>query len=71
MKSLRRIGMVLILLGVLSFVVPIPHRENHSVKVGDAKVSVQTESSEKLPVAASVALLGAGVLALVLGSRRT
>ena len=70
MKSLLLVGVVLLLLGVLSFVVPIPHRENHSVKIGDAKIGVQTESSEKLPITASVILLGAGVLTLVLGSRR-
>ena len=70
MKSLPLVGVVLLLLGVLSFVVPIPHRENHSVKIGDAKIGVQTESSEKLPTAASVVLLGAGVLVLFLGSRR-
>lgn len=70
MKSLLLVGVVLLLLGVLSFVVPIPHRENHSVKIGDAKIGVQTESSEKLPITASVILLGAGVLMLVLGSRR-
>ena len=69
MKSLLLVGVVLLLLGVLSFVVPIPNRENHSVRIGDAKIGVQTESSEKLPTAASVVLLGAGVLVLFLGSR--
>jgi len=69
MKSLFLVGVVLLLLGVLSFVVPIPNRENHSVRIGDAKIGVQTESSEKLPTAASVVLLGAGVLVLFLGSR--
>jgi len=69
MKSLLLVGVVLLLLGVLSFVVPIPNRENHSVRIGDAKIGVQTESSEKLPTAASLVLLGAGVLVLFLGSR--
>jgi hypothetical protein len=69
MKSLFLVGVVLLSLGVLSFVVPIPNRENHSVRIGDAKIGVQTESSEKLPTAASVVLLGAGVLVLFLGSR--
>ena len=69
MKSLFLVGVVLLSLGVLSFVVPIPNRENHSVRIGDAKIGVQTESSEKLPTAASLVLLGAGVLVLFLGSR--
>lgn len=69
MKGLSLLGIVLILLGALSFVVPLPHRENHGVKIGDAKIGIQTQTSERLPIAASIALLGAGALALVLGSR--
>jgi hypothetical protein len=64
------IGAVLLLLGVLSFVVPLPHREEHSVKIGDAKLGVQTQSSERLPLGASIALVGAGTLCLVLGARK-
>jgi hypothetical protein len=70
MKPVPLIGAVLVLLGVLSFVIPIPHREDHGIKIGDAKIGVQTQSSEKVPPAASIALIGAGVLALVLGSRK-
>ncbi|HLV88032.1 MAG TPA: hypothetical protein VKV39_13695 [Candidatus Sulfotelmatobacter sp.] len=70
MKTLPMIGIVLVILGVLSFVVPIPHTESHGVKIGDAKIGVQTQSSEKLPLPASVTLVGVGVLALVLGSRK-
>lgn len=70
MKPVALIGAVLLLLGVLSFVIPIPHRENHGVKIGDAKIGIQTENSEKIPTAASVALIGAGILALVLGSKK-
>jgi drug/metabolite transporter (DMT)-like permease len=70
MKPLAWIGALLILLGVLSFVVPIPHRDDHSVKIGDSRIGIQTQSSEKVPVAASVVLLGAGVLTLVLGARK-
>jgi hypothetical protein len=70
MKPLALIGVVLILLGVLSFVVPIPHSNDHSIKIGDSRLGVQTHSSEKIPVAASVVLLGAGVVTLVLGARK-
>ena len=71
MKNIAIVGVLLLVLGVLSFVVPIPRRENHDVKIGDAKIGVQTETSEKLPPAVGIVLLGGGVLALVLGSRRT
>ncbi|HTR25100.1 MAG TPA: hypothetical protein VMI10_14060 [Terriglobales bacterium] len=70
MKLIPLIGVVLIVLGILSFFVPVPHNEDHSVKIGDAKVGIQTQTSQKIPAAASVAILGAGVLALVLGARR-
>ena len=70
MKSLYIVGVVLLLLGVLSFVVPIPHREDHSVKIGDAKIGVQTESREKVPTAVGVVLVAAGVVVLFVGSRK-
>jgi len=71
MKSVSMIGLVLLLLGILSFVVPIPRHENHGVKIGDTKIGVQTEESEKLPPAVGIVLLSGGVVALVLGSRKT
>jgi len=71
MKTLAIVGVVLVLLGILSFIVPVPHQQDHSVKIGDSKVGIQTQTSEKVPVAASVALIGAGVVALALGSRKT
>jgi hypothetical protein len=71
MKALPLVGILLLLLGVLSFVVPVPHRENHGLKIGDAKISVETESSDKLPPAVGIVLLAGGVVALVLGLRKT
>ena len=71
MKSVTIIGVVLLVLGVLAFVVPIHRHENHAVKIGDTKIGVQTETSEKLPPAVGIVLLAGGVLALVLGSRKT
>ncbi|HWJ47975.1 MAG TPA: hypothetical protein VNS62_10000 [Candidatus Udaeobacter sp.] len=71
MKSLTLVGILLLVLGVLAFVVPVPHREDHSVKIGDAKIGVQTQNSEKLPPAAGIVLLAGGVLALVMGMRKS
>jgi hypothetical protein len=71
MKSLAFVGVLLLVLGLLSLLVPIPHRENHSLKIGDAKIGVQTETSEKLPPAVGIALLAGGVLTLIFGSRKT
>jgi len=71
MKTSTLIGAVLLVLGVLAFIVPIPQREDHSVRIGDAKIGVQTQSSEKLPPAVGIILLAGGVVALVLGSRKS
>jgi hypothetical protein len=71
MKNLAFVGVLLLVLGLLSLVVPIPHREDHSLKIGDAKIGVQTETSEKLPPAVGIALIAGGILTLVFGSRKT
>ena len=71
MKTLTLIGGVLVLLGLLSFVVPIPHQENHGVQIGDAKIGVQTSHSERLsPVVSGVLVLG-GVVAMAAGARKS
>jgi len=70
MKALPIVGVLLLVLGVLSFVVPVPHRERHGIKVGDAKFSIQTESSQKLPSAVGIILIGSGVVSLILGLRK-
>jgi hypothetical protein len=70
MKALPMAGVLLLLLGVLSFVVPVPHSEKHGVKFGDAKISVETQSSDKLPPAVGVVLIAGGVVALILGLRK-
>jgi len=71
MKPIALVGVLLLVLGMFSFVVPVPRKENHSVKMGDTRIGEQTENSEKLPPAVGAVLLAGGVLALVLGSRKT
>ena len=70
MKPAAMVGALLLILGVLAFVVPLPHSEDHSVKIGDAKIGVQTEHSEKAPPAVGIGLLVGGLILLALGSRK-
>ena len=69
MKGLTMLGIILLVVGVLAFFVPIPHTENHGVKVGDAKIGVQTEHSDRLPPVVAGVLVLAGVVSLAAGSR--
>ena len=71
MKSTTLIGIVLLALGVLALVVPIPRRESHGVKIDNTKIGIQTETREKVPPAVGIVLIAGGALALVLGSRKT
>ena len=71
MKSTTLIGIVLLVLGVLAFVVPIPRRESHGVKIDNTKIGIQTETREKVPPAVGIVLLTGGAVALILGSRKT
>lgn len=71
MKALPLVGALLLILGILSFIVPVPHRENHGVNIGGAKLSVETENSDRLPPAVGVVLVAGGVVALVLGLRKS
>lgn len=70
MKPLSWIGLLLIVLGILAFVVPVPHSESHGVKVGDASVGITTRSNEKLPPVVGGVLCAAGVVVLVVGVRK-
>ncbi len=64
MKPLLLIGVIVLVLGVLSFVVPFPSYHHHGVKVGDSSIGVTTEHDEKLPPAVGIVFLvvGAGLM---------
>jgi hypothetical protein len=64
MKALMLVGIVVLVLGIISFFVPFPHSEHHGVSFGDAHVGITTNEDEKIPPAASVVLVvvGAGLM---------
>ena len=53
MKALFAVGLIVLLLGFLSFFVPVPHSEHHGVRAGDLHVGVTTEHSDRVPVPVS------------------
>jgi hypothetical protein len=69
MKILLYAGLLLIVLGVASLVVPIPQTETQGIKIGDAKLGVQTTHSERVPPVISVVLIAGGIALSIAGSR--
>ena len=64
MKALLGVGVVVLVLGILSFFVPVPHSEHHGVSAGDLHLGVTTHDEDRLPPALSVVLVvvGAGMM---------
>jgi hypothetical protein len=70
MKALFAIGLIVLILGILSFFIPIPHTEHHGLDAGDVHLGVDTKHSDLLPPAASVALVVVGAGMMMAGGRR-
>lgn len=60
MKALMLVGVLLVVLGILSFFVPVPHSEQHSVNIGDAHVGITTHEDEKVSPTVSIVLIVVG-----------
>jgi uncharacterized membrane protein len=67
---MKALGILLVVLGVLAFLVPVPHREQHGVSIGDARFGVEIERREKLHPAVGIVLVAGGVVVLLMGSRK-
>lgn len=70
MKPLAWVGAVLLVLGILAFLVPVPHSESHGVKVGDESVGITTTSNQKMSPIVGGALCGVGALVLIFGLKK-
>ncbi len=56
-------------LGILSFFVPVPHSEHHGVNLGDAHIGVTTEHDEKVAPAVSIVLVVVGAGLMIAGRK--
>jgi hypothetical protein len=69
MKTLLFAGLILVVLGIASLVVPIPHSETEGIKVGGASIGVQTSHSERVSPILSVVLIAGGIALTIAGAR--
>jgi uncharacterized membrane protein len=70
-RWLMILGAVLVLLGIAAVVHPTYsyHKQDQVAKIGPFQATVDEEKTAQIPVAATVALLAAGLVLVLLGSR--
>jgi hypothetical protein len=69
MKALFWIGVIVLVLGIASFFVPLPHQEREGIKAGGVNVGVEVRHSETVAPAISGILVAAGVVLMIAGAR--
>jgi len=69
MKILLFAGLLLVVLGIASLVVPIPHTETEGIKVGGANFGIQTSHSERVSPLISIVLIAGGIALGIAGAR--
>ncbi|HME36946.1 MAG TPA: hypothetical protein VKF84_17065 [Candidatus Sulfotelmatobacter sp.] len=69
MKVFLVSGLLLVVLGIASLVIPIPHSETQGIKIGDASIGVQTTHSERVSPIISVVLIAGGIALTIAGAR--
>jgi drug/metabolite transporter (DMT)-like permease len=63
------IGVVFVVLGIASLVVPIPHNERSGVKVGGASIGIETRHEEKVSPIIGAVLIAAGAAMMIAGRK--
>jgi hypothetical protein len=69
MKALLLVGVVVLVLGIVSFFVPFPHSEHHAVSFGDAQVGITTHDDEKVSPVVSIVLVVVGAGLMIAGKK--
>ncbi|MGD0414680.1 MAG: hypothetical protein ABSA80_04945 [Terriglobales bacterium] len=69
MKMLLFAGLLLVVLGIASLLVPIPHTQREGIKVGGANFGVQTSHRELVSPMISIVLIAGGIALSIAGSR--
>lgn len=71
MKALFWVGTVVLILGIVSLVVPIPHNQREGFKAGGVSVGFETQHEERVSPFVSAAMILAGVGAMVAGKLKS
>lgn len=69
MKIVLFVGLLLIVLGIASLIVPIPHTETEGIKVGKTNLGIQTTHSERVSPVISIVLIAGGIALSIAGTR--
>jgi hypothetical protein len=69
MKALFFTGLVVLILGLVSLVVPIPHSEREGISVGGASIGVEIRHEDKLHPALSAVMILGGLGAMAFGRK--
>jgi hypothetical protein len=69
MKIYLYAGLILIVVGIASLIVPIPHTETHGIRAGDMHFGVQTRHSERVSPIISALLIAGGIALGIAGGR--
>jgi hypothetical protein len=69
MKILLFAGLLVVVLGIASLIVPVPQTETHGIKAGDVNIGVQTHHSERVSPIVSAVLIAGGIALTIAGAR--
>jgi hypothetical protein len=69
MKILLFAGLLVVVLGIASLIVPVPQTETHGIKAGDMNIGVQTSHSERVSPIVSAVLIAGGIALTIAGAR--
>jgi hypothetical protein len=71
MRILFWAGLVVLVLGILSFFVAVPKHDRHGVSVGGASVGIDLKHNERLPPWAGGIMIAGGIFMMISGRQRS
>jgi len=71
MRALFWVGLTILILGLASLVVPIPHREKSGIAIGGVSLGVETRTEDKVPPLISAVMILGGIGSIVAGKGKS